>query len=50
VISLAYNQVIELFPNGGGGYKVATRREGRTAGAARRSRRQLTPTVISAPD
>lgn len=25
VISLAYNQVIELFPNGGGGYKVATR-------------------------
>ena len=24
VISLAYNQVIELFPNGGGGYKVAT--------------------------
>jgi amino acid transporter len=25
VISLAYNQVIELFPSGGGGYKVATR-------------------------
>jgi amino acid transporter len=25
VISLAYDQVIELFPNGGGGYKVATR-------------------------
>ncbi len=25
VISLAYNQVIELFPNGGGGYKVATK-------------------------
>lgn len=24
IISLAYNQVIELFPNGGGGYKVAT--------------------------
>ncbi len=24
VISLAYNQVIELFPSGGGGYKVAT--------------------------
>ena len=24
LISLAYNQVIELFPNGGGGYKVAT--------------------------
>jgi amino acid transporter len=25
IISLAYNQVIELFPTGGGGYKVATR-------------------------
>lgn len=25
VISLAYNQVIELFPTGGGGYKVATK-------------------------
>jgi amino acid transporter len=24
VISMAYNQVIELFPSGGGGYKVAT--------------------------
>ena len=24
IISLAYNQVIELFPNGGGGYKAAT--------------------------
>jgi len=24
IISFAYNQVIELFPNGGGGYKVAT--------------------------
>jgi amino acid transporter len=24
VISIAYNQVIELFPSGGGGYKVAT--------------------------
>lgn len=24
LISLSYNQVIELFPNGGGGYKVAT--------------------------
>src|SRR5712675_2474644 len=23
IISLGYNQVIELFPNGGGGYKVA---------------------------
>ena len=25
LIALAYNQVIKLFPNGGGGYKVATR-------------------------
>ncbi|HXW10110.1 MAG TPA: APC family permease [Steroidobacteraceae bacterium] len=32
VISLAYNQVIELFPNGGGGYKVATRLVGPHAG------------------
>lgn len=24
IISIAYNQVIELFPSGGGGYKVAT--------------------------
>jgi amino acid transporter len=32
VISLAYNQVIELFPNGGGGYKVATRLVGAYAG------------------
>jgi amino acid transporter len=24
IIALSYNQVIELFPNGGGGYKVAT--------------------------
>ena len=24
IISFAYNQVIDLFPNGGGGYKVAT--------------------------
>src|SRR5512137_1562014 len=32
VISLAYNQVIELFPNGGGGYKVATRLVGPFAG------------------
>ena len=23
IIALAYNQVIELFPSGGGGYKVA---------------------------
>ncbi len=32
VIALAYNQVIELFPSGGGGYKVATRLLGRPAG------------------
>ncbi|MCC7487016.1 MAG: APC family permease [Burkholderiales bacterium] len=32
VISLAYNQVIELFPNGGGGYKVATQLLGPRAG------------------
>jgi len=32
VISLAYNQVIELFPNGGGGYKVATNLIGPHAG------------------
>jgi amino acid transporter len=32
VISLAYNQVIELFPSGGGGYKVATKLIGPHAG------------------
>jgi len=32
IISLAYNQVIELFPNGGGGYKVATQLLGAHAG------------------
>ncbi|MHB8347257.1 MAG: APC family permease [Acidiferrobacterales bacterium] len=32
VISVAYNQVIELFPSGGGGYKVATRLLGRHVG------------------
>jgi amino acid transporter len=32
VIALAYNQVIELFPSGGGGYKVATRLIGPSAG------------------
>ncbi len=32
VISYAYMQVIELFPNGGGGYRVATRLLGRYAG------------------
>ena len=32
IISLAYNQVIELFPNGGGGYKVATQLIGSRAG------------------
>lgn len=38
IISLAYNQVIELFPNGGGGYKVASKligpHAGLTAGSA----------------
>lgn len=32
LISLSYNQVIELFPNGGGGYKVATHLLGSKAG------------------
>jgi amino acid transporter len=32
VIALGYNQVIELFPSGGGGYKVATRLLGRYPG------------------
>ncbi|MDE2260472.1 MAG: amino acid transporter, partial [Betaproteobacteria bacterium] len=32
LISTAYNQVIELFPSGGGGYKVATQLIGPYAG------------------
>jgi amino acid transporter len=32
IISFAYNQVIELFPSGGGGYKVATKLIGPYAG------------------
>ena len=32
IIALAYNQVIELFPTGGGGYRVATRLLGPYAG------------------
>ena len=32
VIALAYNQVIELFPTGGGGYRIATRLIGPYAG------------------
>ncbi|TXH06063.1 MAG: APC family permease [Nevskiaceae bacterium] len=32
IISLAYNQVIELFPSGGGGYKAATKLIGPYAG------------------
>lgn len=32
LIALSYNQVIELFPNGGGGYKVAKVLLGNTAG------------------
>ncbi|WP_199699102.1 hypothetical protein [Oleomonas cavernae] len=35
VISLAYNQVIRLFPSGGGGYKVATTLPGPTPGWCR---------------
>ena len=34
IIALAYNQVIELFPTGGGGYRVATRLIGPHAGLA----------------
>jgi amino acid transporter len=32
IISYAYTQVIELFPNGGGGYRVATKLLGKHAG------------------
>ena len=32
IISFAYTQVIELFPNGGGGYRVATKLLGKYAG------------------
>ncbi len=32
IIALSYNQVIELFPTGGGGYKVATRLLGKRVG------------------
>lgn len=32
VIAISYNQVIELFPTGGGGYKVATRLLGKSPG------------------
>ena len=32
IIAIAYNQVVELFPNGGGGYKVASRLLGSHAG------------------
>lgn len=32
IISLGYNQVVELFPSGGGGYKVATQLLGSYAG------------------
>jgi amino acid transporter len=34
IIAVAYNQVIELFPSGGGGYKVATNLIGPHAGLA----------------
>src|SRR5262245_7679367 len=32
IISFAYNQVVELFPSGGGGYKVATKLLGKYPG------------------
>ncbi|OGT29888.1 MAG: amino acid transporter [Gammaproteobacteria bacterium RIFCSPHIGHO2_12_FULL_35_23] len=32
IIALGYNQVVELFPSGGGGYKVATQLLGKQAG------------------
>ena len=32
LISMAYNQVVELFPTGGGGYKVASKLINRYAG------------------
>src|SRR5215210_5030333 len=32
IISLAYNQVVELFPTGGGGYRVASQLVGARAG------------------
>ena len=32
IIALGYNQVVELFPSGGGGYKTATELLGRHAG------------------
>src|SRR5438270_8260613 len=32
IISLAYNQVVELFPTGGGGYRVASQLVGPKAG------------------
>lgn len=34
IISLAYNQVIELFPTGGGGYRISTKLIGPYAGLA----------------
>ena len=42
IISLAYNQVIELFPNGGGGYKVATQLDR----SVRRSRRRASALIV----
>ena len=45
IISLAYNQVVELFPTGGGGYRVASQLVGPKAGVdlepAARDGRQL---------
>ena len=38
IIAIAYNQVIELFPNGGGGYKVASNLLGRMPVLSRAAR------------
>ena len=38
IIALAYNQVIELFPTGGGGYRVATKLVGPYLGPGLRLR------------
>src|SRR3981081_449909 len=37
IISLAYNQVVELFPTGGGGYRVASPLVGPNAGPRSRA-------------
>jgi hypothetical protein len=53
IIAVAYNQVIELFPSGGGGYKVATSLigpyTGLVSGAALTIRLGAVPTPVSRP-